>query len=264
VNRVWQKLFGRALVTTPDDFGVNGAKPSHPELLDYLAVRFMQQGWSVKKLIREIVLSQAYQRSTDQSPGGLESDPDNVWLWRMAPRPVEVEVLRDSIFALSGQLDPYPPQKPFLDRFHPQKDAELFTFKPFLTVEAIVDHHRSVYLPVVRGTLPEMFPLFNFAPPERPVAQREESLVPAQSLFLMNNAWVLKQARHTATRLLSDTTLTDDIQRLRRLYERAFFRAPTPAEQAHALAYLKTGGPETAWTSLCQTIIASAEFRVVR
>jgi len=264
VNRVWQKLFGRALVTTPDDFGVNGAKPSHPELLDYLAVRFMQQGWSVKNLIREIVLSQAYQRSTDQSPGGLESDPDNVWLWRMAPRPVEVEVLRDSILALSGQLDPYPPQKPFLDRFHPQKDAELFTFKPFLTVDAIVDHHRSVYLPVVRGTLPQMFPLFNFAPPERPVAQREESLVPAQSLFLMNNAWVLEQARHTATRLLSDTTLTDDTQRLRRLYERAFFRAPTPVEQARALAYLKTGGPETAWTSLCQTIIASAEFRVVR
>jgi hypothetical protein len=224
----------------------------------------MQQGWSVKKLIREIVLSQAYQRSTDQSPGGLESDPDNVWLWRMAPRPVEVEMLRDSILALSGQLDPYPPQKPFLDRFHPQKDAELFTFKPFLTVEAIVDHHRSVYLPVVRGTLPEMFPLFNFAPPERPVAQREESLVPAQSLFLMNNAWVLEQARHTATRLLSDTTLTDDAQRLRRLYERAFFRAPTPAEQARALAYLQTGGPETAWTSLCQTIIGSAEFRVVR
>jgi len=117
---------------------------------------------------------------------------------------------------------------------------------------------------VVRGTLPEMFPLFNFAPPERPVAQREESLVPAQSLFLMNNAWVLEQARHTATRLLSDTTLADDTQRLRRLYELAFFRAPTPAEQARALAYLKNGGPETAWTSLCQTIIASAEFRVVR
>lgn len=264
VNRVWQKLFGRALVTTADDFGVNGAKPSHPELLDYLAVRFMQQGWSVKKLIREIVLSQAYQRSTDHSEKGVQSDPDNVWLWRMAPRPVEVEVLRDAILALSGQLAPYPPQKPFLDRFHPQKDAELFTFKPFLTVEAIVDHHRSVYLPVVRGTLPEMFPLFNFAPPERPVAQREESLVPAQSLFLMNNAWVLEQARHAAARLLSDTSLTDDTQRLRLLYERAFSRPPTPAEQSRALAYLKTGGPETAWTSLCQTIIASAEFRVVR
>jgi len=264
VNRVWQKLFGRALVTTPDDFGVSGAKPSHPELLDYLAVRFMQQGWSVKKLIREIVLSQAYQRSSDHSDQGVQSDPDNVWLWRMAPRPAEVEVLRDSILSLSGQLDPYPPPKPFLDRFHPQKDAELFTFKPFMTVEAIVDHHRSVYLPVVRGTLPEMFPLFNFAPPERPVAQREESLVPAQSLFLMNNAWVLEQARHAATRLLSDTSVIDDTQRLRLLYERAFSRPPTPAEQSRALAYLKTGGPETAWTSLCQTVIASAEFRVLR
>lgn len=264
VNRVWQKLFGRALVTTPDDFGVNGAKPSHPELLDYLAVRFMEQGWSVKKLIREIVLSKAYQRSTDRSVNGSQRDPDNISLWRMSPRPVEAEVLRDSILALSGQLDPYPPQKQFLERFHPQKNAELSTFAPFLTADAIVDHHRSVYLPVVRGTLPEIFPLFNFAPPERPVAQREESIVPAQSLFLMNNAWVLEQARHTATRLLSETSLADDTQRLRRLYERAFSRPPTPAEQTRALAYLKTSGPETAWTSLCQTVIASAEFRVVR
>jgi hypothetical protein len=119
-------------------------------------------------------------------------------------------------------------------------------------------------LPIVRGTLPEMFPLFNFAPPERPMAQREESIVPAQSLFLMNNAWVLEQARHSAARLLSDTSLADDSKRLDRLYERAFFRAPTPAEQSRALAYLKTGGPETAWESLCQTVIASAEFRVLR
>jgi Protein of unknown function (DUF1553) len=173
-------------------------------------------------------------------------------------------VLRDSILALSGQLDPYPPQQQFLQRFHPQNDAELFTFKPFLTADAIVDHHRSVYLPVVRGTLPEIFALFNFAPPERPVAQRAESIVPAQSLFLMNNAWMLEQARHTATRLLNDTSLADDSKRLDRLYQRAFFRSPTPAEQSRALAYLKTSGPETAWTSLCQTVIASAEFRVVR
>ncbi len=264
VNRVWQKLFGRALVTTPDDFGVNGARPSHPELLDYLAVRFMEQGWSVKKLIREIVLSKAYQRSTDRSMKSTQSDPDNIWLWRMSPRPVEVEVLRDSILALGSQLDLYPPQKQFLDRFHPQKDAELFTFKPFLTADAIVDNHRSVYLPIVRGTLPEMFPLFNFAPPERPVAQREESIVPAQSLFLMNNAWVVEQARHSATRLLNDKSIADDSKRLDLLYERAFFRTPTAAEQSRALAYLKTNDSETAWTSLCQAVIASAEFRVIR
>jgi hypothetical protein len=182
----------------------------------------------------------------------------------MAPRAVEAEVLRDSILALSGQLDPYPPQKQFLARFHPQKDAELNTFKPFLVPADIVSDHRSVYLPVVRGTLPEIFGVFDFAPPERPVAQREESVVPAQSLFLMNNVWVLEQARHAATRLLSDTSLSDDTQRLCRLYERAFFRPPNSAEQSRALAYLQNGGPETAWTSLCQTIIASAEFRVVR
>jgi hypothetical protein len=264
VNRVWQKLFGRGLVTTPDDFGVNGAKPSHPELLDHLAVRFMEQGWSIKSLIKEIVLSKAYQRSTDQFSQDLQTDPDNVWLWRMAPRAVEAEVLRDSILALSGQLDPYPPQKQFLARYHPQKDAELNTFKPFLVPADIVSDHRSVYLPVVRGTLPEIFGVFDFAPPERPVAQREESVVPAQSLFLMNNVWVLEQARHAATRLLSDTSLSDDTQRLCRLYERAFFRPPNSAEQSRALAYLQNGGPETAWTSLCQTIIASAEFRVVR
>jgi hypothetical protein len=264
VNRVWQQLFGRGLVTTPDDFGVNGAKPSHPELLDHLALRFMEQGWSVKRLIKDIVMSKAYQRSTDDSPQGHESDPDNIWMWRMAPRAIEAELLRDSILALSGQLDPYPPRKQFLERFHPQKDAELHTFKPFLVPADIVSDHRSVYLPVVRGTLPEIFSVFDFAPPERPVARREESVVPAQSLFLMNNAWVLEQARHTATRLLSDTSLADDTQRLRRLYERAFSRTPTAAEQARVLAFLQTGGPETAWTSLCQTIIASAEFRVVR
>lgn len=264
VNRVWHQLFGRGLVTTPDDFGVNGAKPSHPELLDHLALRFMKQGWSVKRLIKDIVMSKAYQRSTDHAAQGIAQDPDNVWMWRMAPRAIEAELLRDSILALSGQLDPYPPRKQFLERFHPQKDAELHTFKPFLVPGDIVSDHRSIYLPVVRGTLPEIFSVFDFAPPERPVARREESVVPAQSLFLMNNAWVLEQARHTATRLLSDTSLTDDTQRLRRLYERAFSRAPTAAEQARALTFLQTGGPETAWTSLCQTVIASAEFRVVR
>lgn len=264
VNRIWQKLFGRGLVTTPDDFGVSGTKPSHPELLDYLAVRFMEQGWSVKKLVREMVMSQAYQRSTDHAEKATQIDPDNEWLWRMSLRPVEVEVLRDSILALSGQLDLCPPGQPFLDRFHPQKDAELFTFKPFLTTEAIVDNHRSVYLPVIRGTLPEIFPLFNFASPERPVAQREVSILPAQSLFLMNNAWVLEQARHTATRLLGDTGLADDAQRLRRLYERAYFRPPTASEQTRGLAYLKTTSPEAAWTNLCQVVLASAEFRVAR
>jgi uncharacterized protein DUF1553/uncharacterized protein DUF1549 len=259
VNRVWQKLFGRALVTTVDDFGVNGTKPTHPELLDYLAVKFMDGGWSVKALIKEIVLSQTYRMSSVASPANLGRDPDNLFLWRMSPRIIEAEVLRDSMLALSGQLDPYPPQKPFLARFHPQKNAELSTFKPFVTPAAMVDTHRSVYLPVVRGTLPEVFTLFNFAAPERPVAQRDESILPAQSLYLMNNPWVIEQARHAAKRLLASAK--EDRERIIRLHTLAFARQPTPEEMQRMLRFV-TNGSEDTWTALCQTVMASAEFRI--
>jgi hypothetical protein len=280
VNRVWEKLMGRGLVTSPDDFGVNGARPSHPELLDYLAVRFMDEGWSVKRLIREIVTSRAYRMSSDADAGNLEKDPDNTTFWRMSPRPLEVEVLRDRILAFSGRLNPYPPGEPFLARFHPRKDAELFSFKPFLTPEMIVDDHRGVYLPVVRGVLPEMFPLFDFAPPERSMAEREESIVPAQALFLMNHPWVIEQAGHAARRVLTDSRFDEDRERVARLYELAFSRPPSEEEVERALAFLAgqerpvdasaaatpTAGlpAETRWTSLCQVLVASAEFRIVR
>jgi hypothetical protein len=259
VNRVWQKLFGRALVTTPDDFGITGARPSHPELLDFLAVRFMEEGWSVKWLVKEIVLSRAYRQSSARTH---DADPDNVWLTRMTPRLIEAEALRDAVLAVSGQLDPYPPQKPFLDRYHPQRDAELSTFKPFMTTADLVDDHRSVYLPVVRGTLPEIFTLFNFAPPERPVAQREESTLPAQALHLMNNPWIIEQAGHLARRVT--TVGTDVPSRLTRLYELAFARKPTEIEIRRASAFLGQNTSKERWTSLCQTVLASAEFRVLR
>ncbi len=261
VNRVWQKLFGRALVTTVDDFGVNGAKPTHPELLDYLAVRFVDSGWSVKALIKEIVLSKTYRMSSAASSDCLARDPDNIYLWRMSPRLLEAEVLRDSMLALSGQLDPYPPQKQFLERFHPQKNAELNTFKPFLTPAAMADTHRSVYLPVVRGTLPEVFTLFNFAAPERPVAQRDESILPAQSLYLMNNPWVIDQARHAAKRLLAGAR--DDRERIIQLHELAFARRPASAEMQRMMSFV-TNGNEDTWTTLCQTVMASAEFRITQ
>lgn len=259
VNRVWQKLFGRALVTTPDDFGTTGARPSHPELLDHLAVKFMEDGWSVKRLIKEIVLSRTYRQSSARTH---QNDPDNVWLSRMTPRFIEAEALRDAVLAVSGQMDAYPPQKPFLERYHPQKDAELSTFKPFMTTTDLVDNHRSVYLPVVRGTLPEIFTLFNFAPPERPVAQREASVLPAQSLHLMNNPWIIEQAGHLARRVSS--TGSNLPARITRLYELAFARDPTQAEIRRAAAYLGEDATEERWTSLCQTVLASAEFRVLR
>jgi hypothetical protein len=276
VNRVWQKLFGRALVTTPDDFGVSGAKPSHPELLDHLAVSFMEQGWSIKRLVRELVLSGTYRLSSDAKPANLERDPDNIFLWRMAPRPIEAEALRDAILAVSGQLDLEPPAKQFLDRYHPRRDAELASFKPFLTPADLKDNHRSIYLPVVRGALPELYQLFDFAAPERPVAQREESIVPAQALFLMNNPWIVEQSAATAKRLLS-AMASGDPARISRLYLLAFARPPLPEELIRAQEFLggtdelltSPGAPacdrsESRWTSFCQSIFAAAEFRVLR
>jgi hypothetical protein len=289
VNRVWLHLFGRGLVTTPDDYGVNGARPSHPELLDFLAVKFMDEGWLTKKLIRSLVLSRAYRMASTPVEAErhlfaaqLERDPENSHWWRMQPRRLEVEALRDAMLAVAGTLDRTPPpaDKTFLGRFNPYREDEYRTHQPAFGPTSMEQPCRSVYLPVIRGVLPEMFQLFDFASPERSVPQRNESIVPAQALFFMNNPWVIEQARATARCLLSDTA-ADDSARVAQLYEAAFARRPTDAESARAIAYLSEPESlkldpkpkniptaeelrEERWTSLCQTVFASAEFRYLR
>lgn len=297
VNRVWLHLFGRGLVTTPDDYGANGARPTHPELLDHLAVGFRDdQQWSIKRLVRSLVLSRTY-RLASRAEGssaledGLRQDPDNVYLWRMAPRRLEVEAFRDAIMTVAGTLDSAPirPEQAFLARYNPYRENEYRTFQPLFQPANLEHAFRSVYLPVVRGVLPEMFQLFDFAEPERPIAQREESTVPAQSLFLMNSPWIIQQARATAKKLLDDKSFDDlnstgiepgDAGRVERLYRMAFARRPTADESSRALTYLaqpeilrpdpKNKTPATAvqlreerWTSYCQVIFSSAEFRTV-
>lgn len=277
VNRVWLHLFGRGIVTTPDDFGVNGARPTHPELLDHLAVRFMEDGWSTKRLVRAIVLSRSYRLATGES----QKDPDNVFLSRMKPRRLEVEGFRDAIKSVAGTLDLTPPssEQAFLAKFNPYREDEYRTFQPLFTPVSLEQPHRSVYLPVVRGVLPEIFTLFDFASPERPVAQREESIVPAQSLFLMNSPWIVEQSRHAAQRLLNETSL-DDSGRVTRIYQCAFSRTPTSEELARSLRYLaetesivvdsKAASPTPEqlrlerWISFCQALFASGEFRMLK
>ena len=288
VNRIWLHLFGRGLVTTLDDFGVNGARPSHPELLDHLAVRFMDDGWSIKRLVRAIVLSRTYREAsgtelrerqgasrrsaTNADPrlaprGSQEIDPDNIFLGRMQPRRLEVEAFRDAIKAVAGTLDLTPPtsEQAFLAKFNPHREDEYRTFQPLFAPTNLEQPHRSVYLPVVRGVLPEMFPLFDFASPERSVAQRDESTVPAQSLFLMNSPWIIEQSRHAARRLLDDASL-DDAGRVTRIYQQAFARSPTPEQLTRSLRYLDSDEKlrEECWTSFCQVVFASGEFRGLR
>jgi hypothetical protein len=238
VNRVWLKVFGGGLVATPDDFGATGAAPSHPELLSDLARQFIDRGWSTKSLIRELLLSQTYRQAAVSDTGA--ADPDNKWLARMRPRRLEAESFRDTIKFVAGTLDQQPPpgEAEFLAKHNPYREDEYRTFKPLFEPHDIEHDRRSIYLPVIRGVLPPVLALFDFASPERTVAVRDESTVPAQALFLLNNPWMEKQARAAARRLLADSTLPDDDARIEAAYRWALGRLPRPTERARAAAFV--------------------------
>jgi hypothetical protein len=259
VNRVWLHLFGRGLVATPDNFGAAGQPPSHPELLDTLAVSFMDQKWLVKGLIRQIVLSRAYQLASTHDARSFEVDPDNALVWRMSPRRLEAESLRDAILAISGRLNVEPPigsavamagEGPAGPGRIPNQDAQ--------------DVHRAVYLPVVRDQLPESLALFDFADPSLATGERSSTSGPTQALYLMNSPFVIRQAEAAATRLLAIEG--DDDARIKAAYLRFLARPPTSPETDRARAFL-TGfvkdEPMTkaAWTAFLQALYASAEFR---
>lgn len=270
VNRVWLHLFGKGIVATMDDFGTVGAAPSHPELLDHLAVRFVEEGWSIKKLIKTLVMTRTYQQASTFDRAKFDKDPDNVLLWRASPRRIEVEVFRDSVLAVAGKLNLSPPSQPLLAKFNPYKQHTWASHDAFIKPADLEWQHRTVYLPVIRGVLPELFTLFDFADPSRVVGERGDSVVPAQALFLMNSPWMLDRSREAAERLLA-TPDTEDSVRLNVLFERALNRPPTDAEAQRLLEYVNapaTGEPAQArlqtWSRVCQIVFSSAEFRTLR
>lgn len=277
VNRVWLHLFGRGLVDTPDDFGATGSPPSHPLLLDYLAAQFIRQDWSVKRLIREIVLSRTYQLSGNSTDSGIRRDPDNVLLWRMRVRRLEAEPFRDALLAVSGRLNREQPTGSPVQKIGIFSDYE-FNSRTTLTAEMIRTDHRTVYVPVVRGSLPELLELFDFADPNALTGQRNETTVPAQALFLMNSPTIVELASLTAERLLAHQNFSDR-DRIQWLFETSLARAATESETDAIMAYLdadqelqeniKTdSSPDDhqrqAWISICQSILASTEFRHIR
>jgi hypothetical protein len=190
VNRIWLHLFGRGLVPTPDNFGAAGQPPSHPELLDHLAVTFMDNGWSVKTLIRQLVLSRAYQLDSRFDARANEADPDNVLVWRMSKRRLEAEAVRDAMLAVSDQLDRAKPKGSAVARFGDGNSGAMQragAFDARLTV-------RSVYLPVLRNNFLDSLALFDFPDPGLIVAERATTTVPAQGLYLLNSPFVMRQA----------------------------------------------------------------------
>jgi cytochrome c553 len=265
VNRIWLHLFGRGLVPTPDNFGTAGQRPSHPELLDTLAVSFMDEGWSVKKLIRRIVLSRAYQLASTHDAHSFEVDPDNTLIWRMSPRRLEAEALRDAVLAISGRLDLEPPVGSAAARAGegPARPAGGFS-------DDTLDRHRSVYLAIVRDQLPESLTLFDFADPGLVMGERSATSGPSQALYLMNNPFLIRQAESAGSRLRA--AASNDDARVEAAYLRFLARMPTESERNRARDFLagflagtsasKTDDrPAAAWTAFCQALYASAEFR---
>jgi Protein of unknown function (DUF1553)/Protein of unknown function (DUF1549)/Planctomycete cytochrome C len=250
VNRAWHWLFGAGLVRTVDNFGTTGEQPSHPELLDDLAIRFMEDGWSIKAMVRRIVLSRTYRLAAADDPGLRQADPENRLLGRMNRRRLDAECLRDTILQVSGRL-----------RFEmggpsfPSELKEDYAYKDTGT-------RRSVYVPVFRNALPEIFQVFDFADPSMVVGRRDKSIVAPQALFLMNHPFVLEQAKQAARRLLAEPGL-DDPERISRAFVLALGRPPTEAERQIAREFLATATAEDAWAGVFQALFASADFRYV-
>ncbi len=262
-NRVWQHLFGEGLVSTPDNFGATGERPTHPELLDYLANRFVANGWSVKKLVREVVLTRTYQLSSASDAKNFAADPDNNFLWRSNQRRLDAESIRDGILAVSGRLDLKAPNGSPLSGM---SDTDLG--RAARTALKGDSRHRSVYLPIVRDMLPEALDLFDFAEPSLVVAAREVTTVPSQALYMLNSPFIQENAAAFAKRFQG--TSADPKERITAAYLTAFSRPPTAAEVTRAEDYLNThasgrgSSPEAALTTFCQALFASAEFRYVK
>jgi len=283
VNRVWQHVFGRGLVDSPDDFGRMGVKPSHPELLDDLASRFARDGWSVKALIRELMMSRAYQMSsetsaqcsvfssqkTEHSALGTEHfnrrqviDPSNVLLWRANRKRLEAEPLRDAILYLGGTLDLTPREgSPIADKAEPiTPQGREVGRKHFLNDLVDDTTHRSIYLPIVRGAQLPMMKCFNAADPGQVIGARSASIAPVQSLLLMNSDQVMMQAQGFAKRATGETM--DD--RIAKVWKMACCREPMEEEvQTLREFILAAGDTPEGWSQLCHAVMQSGEFQTV-
>lgn len=272
VNRLWLKLMGTAIVRTPDNFGIMGEKPSHPELLDHLAIRFVENGWSVKTMLREIMLTRSYQMSSRHDEVSFKVDPDNHLHWRMNPKRLEAEAIRDAMLAVAGTLDLTPVPGSPVARAGEGRQA-LFTLAR--QVAERPDLCRSVYLPIVRDQVPEFLSTFDFPDASLVNGSRDSTNVPSQSLFLMNSPQVIAAADAMARRLAEHPGTPQE--KLAYAYELAFAREPNEAELAAIHRFwtrftnLPLNGRRTqetearnrqaALSAFCQGLFASAEFR---
>jgi hypothetical protein len=255
VNRVWAWLFGEGLVRSVDNFGTTGEKPTNPELLDYLASRFIEQGWSVKKLVREIVLSRTWQQAVSKPSS---RDPENTLFAHAHRRRLDADQIRDTLLSISGRLT--------LDYLGPNIakagdiNANDFSAQDVEYGYQFADTRRSVYTPAFRNKRLELFEVFDFADINQTIGKRNVSTVAPQALYLLNHPFVLEQAREAANRL-EDVESTDG--KIVAAFKRTLGRAPTPVELEKSLAFI-TSAPEPvaeAWVRFQHMLFACIDFR---
>ena len=239
VNRVWHHLFGRGIAPSTDNVGEMGQRPTHPELLDYLASKFIENGWSTKELIREILLSKTYQMSSQANGKALDLDPDNQLFSRQNRRRLQVEAIRDSILITSGKLKP----------------------------DGSNSNTRSMYAKLDRNKIPEMYDIFDFPNPNMVSGVRNTSTVPTQALFLMNNDFIIKEAESAARALAAKKDL-DQEQKLTLAYKTTLGREPKPEEKSLALSFLnqENNNPDEiqAWAGILHSLYACLDFRYLQ
>jgi hypothetical protein len=267
VNRIWRWHFGRGIVASTDNFGRLGDPPANQPLLDWLAIRFMEGGWSIKSMHRLIMLSNTYQMSSDYDGRSAETDPENTFLWRMSRRRMDAEEIRDAIMAISGSLQ-------FVNggSIMKYKDRQ---YVADTSRRGDIDYDRNiraVYIPVVRSSMYDVFRAFDLPDPSTPNGDRNSTVVAPQALFMMNGSVVLRHSRIMAEGLLRDSGM-EDAERIRQAYERSLSRPPSAQETDQALTFIARvrqalaekhdAGEESrvrAWQSFCKALMASNEF----
>ena len=302
VNRIWQHLIGRPLVAEPDNFGMSGPGTKQQELLDYLAIKFIEEKWSVKKITKQIATSRVYRLSSSVDQQLFERDPDNELLARGNRRRLDAEAMRDSMLLSSGQIDLKRPNGSLISALgfamvgpngpiaavmaapaatpamsgtgaNPAErlraTARMFGAARSNPLEAPV-YYRSVYLPIARNMLPRSLAVFDFAEPSMVVPIREVSSTADQALYMLNNDFVIQQSEALARRLMKDQS--KPAERVRQLFMFSFGRPPTQDELQMSLGFVNdateaaTGRSRAekafaAWCQLCQSVMATAEFR---
>lgn len=267
VNRVWHHLFGAGLVATVDNFGTMGDAPSHPELLDTLAIEFVQEGWSLKRLVRRLVLSRVWRQASTYDRASFLQDPENRLLWRMPKQRLEAEAIRDAMLAVAGELDVSPLQGSLVATVIGDRPISLIGLDKRLPKDLDGSLHRSVYLPVIRDRLPDVLELFDFAEPSLVTGNRDQTNVPVQALYLMNSPFAQARAEGLALRLSRQSDSNEE--RITIGFQLCFARPPQPDEVERSLIFLnqqhvameKRVPASDLLVSFCQALLSTAEFR---